>query len=150
MFKDAKASYFADLISSNEDNLSELLFDTISDIVPTAPFEWPVSSNENYSSFLLFFVDEVRDIRVSVIPSSTRLDHSVFEMLFVRLCAEPQWCGGHRENLSSSWMFYQRPCLRMLLGLLLHARCLLLICWSLSHCVPSYFKQAVVRPPEGD
>lgn len=86
MFKDARASYFADLICSNKDNPLEL-FDAINDIVSTAPFELPVFSNENYSSFLLFFVNEVRDIRVSI----THLFGSLsFEMLFVCLCAEPQ------------------------------------------------------------
>lgn len=86
MFKDARAFYFADLISFNKDNPLEL-FDAINDIVSTAPLELPVFSNENYSSFLLFFVDEVRDIRVNIIPSSTRLDHTVLRC-FSSVCVQ--------------------------------------------------------------
>lgn len=40
MFKDARASYFADLISSNKYNPLEPSFDAINDIVSTAPFEF--------------------------------------------------------------------------------------------------------------
>lgn len=78
MFKDARASYFADLTSSNKDNPLEL-FNVISDIVSTAPFELSVFSNENYSSFLLFFVPFLHPFR-----------SLSFETLFVCLCAEPQ------------------------------------------------------------
>lgn len=73
MFKDARASYFADLISSNTDNPLELLFDAINDIVSAAPFELHVFSNENYSSFLLFIVDEVKDVRVGIISLPVRI-----------------------------------------------------------------------------
>lgn len=55
MVKDARASYFADLMSSSKGNPLEL-FDTINGIVSSAPFELPVFSNENNSSFLLIFL----------------------------------------------------------------------------------------------
>ncbi|KAK0138010.1 hypothetical protein N1851_025768 [Merluccius polli] len=64
MVKDARASYFAKLISSSKRNPKDL-FDTINIIVT------PVFSNKDCSNFLSFLMGNIRDVRASIIPSST-------------------------------------------------------------------------------
>ena len=67
MVKDVRASYFADLISSNKCN-PKVLFDTITNIITHAPPDVPDFSNKGFGNFLSFFVDKIRDV---IIPSST-------------------------------------------------------------------------------
>lgn len=51
MVKDARASYFANLISSNK-RTPKVLFDTNNNIVSPVPPDVPVFSNNYYSNFL--------------------------------------------------------------------------------------------------
>ncbi len=54
MVKDARVSYFANLISSSKRN-PEILFDTINNIVTPAPPDVPVFLNKDCSNFVSFF-----------------------------------------------------------------------------------------------
>ncbi len=54
MVKDARASYFANLISSSKRNTKKTQFDNINNIV--TPAHPDVFSNKDFSNFLSFFM----------------------------------------------------------------------------------------------
>merc|ERR1711911_311201 len=69
MMRDARSTYFANLISANKRN-SKFLFETINTIVSHTAPQVPVLSNADCNNFLKCFVDKVSDIRANILPSS--------------------------------------------------------------------------------
>lgn len=69
MAKNTRASCFFSLIS-------KILLDTINNIVNLAPPTVPIFSNNNWSTFLSFYVGKVRDVRASIISTSTPFSDS--------------------------------------------------------------------------
>lgn len=68
MIKQARSTYFANLVTLNKKN-PKVLFDTISKIVsPLAP-QVPVHSKSDCNRFLHAFVNKVQDIRATINPS---------------------------------------------------------------------------------
>lgn len=64
--KGPRASYFADLISSNRRN-PKVIFDTLNNITKAQP---PVFSDKDHSYCLMFTVDMVAIVRAGITPSS--------------------------------------------------------------------------------
>uniref|UniRef100_A0A3B3BU57 Reverse transcriptase domain-containing protein n=1 Tax=Oryzias melastigma TaxID=30732 RepID=A0A3B3BU57_ORYME len=63
--KDARATYFTNLISKSRGN-PKVLFNTISDIVMPRPPAVPIHSNDDCETFLSFFIEKVRSVRNSM------------------------------------------------------------------------------------
>lgn len=129
MVKDARASYFANLISSSKLN-PKILFDTINTIVIPAPPDVPVFSNKDCSHFLSFFVDKIRDIRASIIPTATPISAyptrpSILDRFSLISLQDLTDLVGSMKSSSSPVDILPTFLLKMCLGLLVHAWCLL-------------------------
>lgn len=72
MIKDARASYFTNLISACKRN-PKTLFETINNIVSPATSPVPVFTNDDCNRFLSHFVDKVEAVRASIAPSANPL-----------------------------------------------------------------------------
>ena len=68
--RDARAAYFASLLSRSKNN-PRMLFKIINSIVSPPSPPLPVFSKEDCDSFLAFFVNKVMNVRSSIIPSSS-------------------------------------------------------------------------------
>lgn len=69
MIKEARASYFTNLISACKKN-PKALFETINNIVSPAACIVPVFANVDCNLFLFHFVDKVRAVRAGLVPSA--------------------------------------------------------------------------------
>ena len=68
MIKNARVSYFTNLISACKNN-PKAFFETINNIVSPAECIVPVFSNVDCNHFLSHFVDKVRAVRAGIVPS---------------------------------------------------------------------------------
>lgn len=66
--RSAKSKYFSDLIEKNCHS-PRVLFNTINAVVNPFVGLYPTSSLAMCDTFLTFFVDKIRDIRVNIVPS---------------------------------------------------------------------------------
>ncbi len=145
MVKAAKASYFADLISSNKQN-SEVVIDTINNIVSAQPPAVPVFSDKGCSNFLWFFVDK------AATPSLTTPIPALPKRQPILECFLPISLQDLTElvmsmKISSSLLDILPTTLLKKVFSSIGSSLLSIINYSLvSGCVPSLFKQAVVQP----
>uniref|UniRef100_A0A672G6V9 Reverse transcriptase domain-containing protein n=1 Tax=Salarias fasciatus TaxID=181472 RepID=A0A672G6V9_SALFA len=72
MIKQARSTYFANLVNSNKRN-PKVVFDTIQKIVSPSSPTVPISTTDDCNKFLKYFVAKVEDIRQNVSPSNVNM-----------------------------------------------------------------------------